>query len=235
MTHKGNAIIIGASGGIGAALYRLISARGDFDRVFPLARSWQDDRHIDLENPASIAAAFDRLGPYLAETRLCLLATGLLHANGRGPEKAIKELDADWMARNFAVNAIGPALVARHFMPLAPRQGVVVFAALGARVGSIGDNRLGGWISYRASKAALAQIIRTTSIEWQRRNADSIAVSLHPGTVETPLSAPFRRGVAPEKLFTPDQSAAHLYRVIRALGPEQSGQALAWDGSPVPA
>ncbi len=235
MTEKGHAIIIGASGGIGAALHSVIAASGDYDCIFPLARSWHDDRHIDLENPASIAAAFERLAPYLPETRLCVLATGLLHADGKGPEKAIKDMDADWMARNFAVNSIGPALVAKHFMPLAPRQGRVIFAALGARVGSISDNRLGGWISYRASKAALAQIIRTSSIEWQRRNAEAMAVALHPGTVETPLSEPFGRSVAPGKLFTPAQSAEHLYRVITALTPDQSGLALAWDGSVIPA
>ena len=139
------------------------------------------------------------------------------------------------LARIFAVNTIGPALVLKHFAPLLPRTGRSVIALLSARVGSISDNRLGGWYGYRASKAALNQLVRTASIEVARSRRDAVIVGLHPGTVETPLSAPFRGNVSPGKLFTPRVSAAHLLTAIEGLTPADSGKCFAWDGSEVPA
>ena len=135
----------------------------------------------------------------------------------------------------FAVNAIGPALVAKHFLPLLPRHGRSVFASISARVGSIEDNRLGGWYSYRASKAALNMLLKTYSIELKRRAPSAICVGLHPGTVDTALSKPFQGGVAPGKLFSPTQSAAYLLRVIDGLTPADNGAVFAWDGSQIPA
>lgn len=131
----------------------------------------------------------------------------------------------------FAINAIGPALVAKHVLPLLPREGKAVFAALSARVGSISDNRLGGWYGYRASKAALNQLIRTLSIELARQRKDAICVGLHPGTVDSPLSRPFQSSV--ERLFTPMFAAERLLTVIEGLDVTQSGQLLAWDGSTI--
>ena len=224
-------VIIGASGGIGAALARQVEARGD--RVIALARSFSGDGHVDLDDEASIKAAAARLSVQgLAPDRV-IVATGLLHADGRGPEKGMRDLDAAWMARNFAVNTIGPALVAKHFVPLMPRKAPALFAAIGARVGSISDNRLGGWYGYRAAKAALHMTIRNIAIEWGRRNDQAICVALHPGTVDTRLSKPFQANVAEGKLFTADHSAAMLLDVLDGLGPADSGGIFAFDGKAI--
>lgn len=222
-------VIIGASGGIGAALAR---AADDLHApVIALARSFDGDAHIDLEDEASIAAAAQHVHRRgLVPTRV-IIASGLLHADGQGPEKSLKDIDPAWMARNFAVNTIGPALVAKHFVPLMPRRAPAVLAAIGARVGSISDNRLGGWYSYRAAKAALHMTIRNIAIEWSRRNDQSICVALHPGTVDTGLSKPFQGNVAQGRLFGADHSAACLLDVLSGLRPSDSGGIFAWDGT----
>jgi NAD(P)-dependent dehydrogenase (short-subunit alcohol dehydrogenase family) len=167
--------------------------------------------------------------------RLVIVASGVLHGDGLRPEKHWGELDGAALARVFAVNSIGPALVGKHFLPLLPRQGRSVFAAISARVGSIEDNRLGGWHAYRASKAALNMLLRNFSIELKRRAPEAVCIGLHPGTVDTALSKPFQGGVAPAKLFSPEVSAAHLLRVIDRVGTADSGRVFAWDGSPIPA
>ena len=150
------------------------------------------------------------------------------------PEKNYRAQSPDAYARAFAINATGPALVAKHFLPLLPRTGKSVFAALSARVGSIEDNRLGGWHAYRASKAALNMIMRNLAIELSRSHPDAIALTLHPGTVETNLSAPFARNVASGQLFTPDHSASCLIDVIDKAVPADSGSLIAWDGQKIP-
>ena len=226
------AVIIGASGGIGAALQAALAEEGEFDRIWGLARSRRGDAHIDIEDEASIAAAAGRVakGP---PVHLVIVATGLLHDATRGPEKALKELDAGWLARSFAVNAIGPALVAKHFVPLLSPAAAPVFAALSARVGSISDNRLGGWYGYRASKAALNMLMKNVAIEASRTAKRSIVVALHPGTVDTPLSKPFQGNVAPGKLFDPDRAALQLLDVIDGLKPVDTGKVFAWDGEEI--
>ncbi|MBR0551525.1 SDR family NAD(P)-dependent oxidoreductase [Stakelama marina] len=229
---SGSAVIIGASGGIGAALAQALAEEDEYQRVWRFARSFDGDAHIDLTDEDSIAAAAAQLakGP---PPDLILVATGLLHTAERGPERALKELDAAWLAQQFAVNAIGPALVAKHFVPLMPSAGKPVFAALSARVGSISDNGLGGWYGYRASKAALNMLIRSTAIEARRSNSRSIVVGLHPGTVDTALSKPFQGNVAPGKLFDPDRAALQLLDVIDGLKPSDSGKLFAWDGEEI--
>jgi NAD(P)-dependent dehydrogenase (short-subunit alcohol dehydrogenase family) len=224
-------IVIGASGGIGAALARQTVKRGD--TVIGLARSFDDDKHIDLENEGSIAIAAAMIAAHGIVPDRVIVATGLLHAEGRGPEKSLRELDPAWMARNFAVNTIGPALVAKHFTPLMPRKAPALFAAIGARVGSISDNRLGGWYGYRAAKAALHMTIRNIAIEWGRRNDQAICVALHPGTVDTGLSKPFQANVADGKLFTADQSAEMLLDVLDGLSSADSGGIFAFDGKAI--
>lgn len=164
---------------------------------------------------------------------LVIVATGLLHDDAKGPEKALTDLDPTWLARTFAINAIGPAIVAKHFLPLLPADRRAVFAVLSARVGSIGDNKLGGWYGYRASKAALNMFVRTASIELARTRPRGIIVGLHPGTVDTQLSKPFQRNVAPGKLFTPATAAAHLLDVIDALKRPDSGNCLDWSGETI--
>ena len=223
-----NALIIGASGGIGGALADALAARGVMvDRL-----SRRSEPPLDLTDEASIAAAAAALAAR-APYALMIVATGLLHGPSGGPEKSWRQLDATQLAHSFAVNAIGPALVARHFLPLLDPRERAVIAFLSARVGSISDNRLGGWYGYRASKAALNQFVRTLAIELARARPATICVALHPGTVDTALSAPFQRGVPAGQLFTPAISAAHLLRVIDGLSPQDSGALLDWAGETI--
>lgn len=222
-----SAVVIGASGGIGGAIAAALADEGVPVRGF--ARAFTGRDHLDLLDEASIAAAAAEVARGAAPT-LVLVATGVLHDDGVGPEKTLAALDPAWLARQYAVNAIGPALVAKHFLPLQPRTGRTVFAALSARVGSIGDNRLGGWYGYRASKAALNQFVRTLAIEQRRRNDRSIVVALHPGTVATGLSKPFQGNVAADQLFTPDRAAVQLLDTLDGLRPIDSGKLFAWDG-----
>ena len=222
------AVIIGARGGIGAALADALEAGDQYDHVIRLHRTSAPE--IDILDEASIAAA----ARDLADTapQLVIVATGLLHTATKGPEKSLRELDPEWMMQNYRINAVGPALVAKHFLPIMAKQGPICFAALSARVGSISDNRLGGWHSYRASKSALNMFIRNIAIEWQRKNPQSVVVGLHPGTVETQLSAPFKGNPAHER-FAPARAAADMLGVLSGLNPEQSGQIFAYDGSVV--
>jgi NAD(P)-dependent dehydrogenase (short-subunit alcohol dehydrogenase family) len=230
---KNSAVVIGASGGIGSAFEAALIEEGTFAVVHGLARSRTGSQHIDLLDEASIAAAAAQVAKGPAPT-LVIVATGLLHADGHGPEKALRDLDPDWLAKVHAVNAIGPALIAKHFLPLIPKTGRTVFAALSARVGSIGDNRLGGWHGYRASKAALNMMIRTLAIEERRRNDRAIVVALHPGTVDTALSHPFQGNVAPGRLFDPERAALQLLDVIEALKVTDSGGFFDFEGAEVP-
>ncbi len=228
------AVIVGAEGGIGAALAARLTLEGIAVRSLSRRARAEQDR-LDLTDEASIAAAFAALGTTLADgppLRLVIVATGLLHADGITPEKTFRALDAATLARSFAVNAIGPALIAKHALPLLPREGRSVLAVLSARVGSIGDNRLGGWYGYRASKAALNQMVRTLAVEMRRTRPEAIIAALHPGTVATGLSAPFRGGA--ERVFTPEMAAGYLLAVIAGLRPSDSGGFFAWDGSPIP-
>ena len=228
---KGGAVVIGASGGIGQALVAALRRSGR--PTIALSRSASGAEHIDITDEASIATVARHLAEQQLAPNLVIVATGLLHHGEKGPEKRLQDLDADWLARTYAVNAIGPALVAKHFLPLMPRQGRAIFAVISARVGSISDNRLGGWYGYRASKAALNMMIRNIAIEWTRRNDQAIAVALHPGTVDTALSQPFQGNVPARQLFAPDHSATCLLEVLAQLEPGDSGDIFAWDGQPI--
>lgn len=213
------ALIIGASGGIGQAVAGALSARGV--AVTGLSRSGDG---FDITDEDSIAAALGALEPAFD---LILVATGALVIDGNGPEKTLRALGARAMADQFALNCIGPALVLKHALRLMPRKGRCVFAALSARVGSIGDNALGGWYSYRAAKAALNQVIHTGAIELARSHTQAVCVALHPGTVATALTAAHAGGHA---TVTPDQAARNLLAVIEGLTPAQTGLFLDWRG-----
>jgi NAD(P)-dependent dehydrogenase (short-subunit alcohol dehydrogenase family) len=228
-----SAVIIGASGGIGGALESALLGEGIFYTVHGLARSRSGAQHLDLRDEASIAAAAAHVakGP---PPSLVIVATGLLHAGDKAPEKAMRDLDPGWLAEVYAVNAIGPALVAKHFLPIMPREGRTIFAAISARVGSIADNRLGGWYGYRASKAALNMLLRTLAVEESRRNRSAIVVGLHPGTVDTALSRPFQANVPPGRLFTPDRAALQLLDVIEGLKVPDSGKLFDFEGKEIP-
>jgi NAD(P)-dependent dehydrogenase (short-subunit alcohol dehydrogenase family) len=159
-------------------------------------------------------------------------ATGFLHDERQEPEKSWRQLDATNLARAFALNAIGPALIMKHVLPRLPRSRKAVFATLSARVGSIEDNRLGGWYSYRASKAALNQLVRTAAVELTRRSPDALCTALHPGTVATALSAPF--ATTGLEVHSPDVAARHLLAVIDQLTADANGGFFDWRGQPVP-
>jgi NAD(P)-dependent dehydrogenase (short-subunit alcohol dehydrogenase family) len=184
---------------------------------------------FDLADEASIAAASETIGT----PDLVIVATGRLHGPGLSPEKSLRAIESTSLHEAFAINAIGPAMIARHVLPRLPRRRRTLFAALSAKVGSISDNRLGGWHSYRASKAALNMLIRTVAIELSRTHPETVCVALHPGTVDTPLSKPFQAGVASERLFSPETSANHLLSVLDNLRPENSGRLFGWDGQEI--
>ncbi len=183
------AIVIGASGGIGGALCEQLSREPGLGELITLSRS---NDGFDLLDEVTVADQARRLSGKPVHLLVC--ATGALTVNGHSPEKSLRQIDPEVMAAQFRINAIGPALVAKHFLPLLDRKTRTIAVFLSARVGSIGDNRLGGWISYRSSKAALNQIVRTASIELARTHPRAVVAALHPGTVRTNLSAPYSAG-----------------------------------------
>lgn len=211
----------------------LIVGQGGIGRAFadalPDALIWSRP-DVDPTGEASVV----RAAATLPEIDLTIVTTGMLHDERQQPERALKQLDPENLIRSFTINTVAPALIAKHVIPKMPRDRRAVFAVLGARVGSIGDNRTGGWHSYRASKAALVMLLKNIAIETARTHAEAIIVALHPGTVDTAMSKPFQANVPPDKLFTPQQSAAHLLRVIDGLSPGDSGAHFAWDGARIP-
>lgn len=246
----GCALVIGASRGIGLALAEALIDSPAFDTVVATCR--QPGRAealtalaarysgklevvpLDVTDPASFEALAERLRADRLAPGLVLNVAGLLHDGERiQPEKRLEDIDFDAMQRVFAVNTLGPALAMKHLLPLMARRDKAVLAVLSARVGSIGDNRLGGWYAYRASKSALNQVMKTASVEARRRFRNVILTALHPGTTDTDLSAPFQANVPEGKLFTPAFVAEKLLTVIDQLGEEDSGGFRAWDGSSI--
>jgi len=216
------ALVVGASGGIGQALGEALIKRGH--AVTPLSRSADG---LDITDENSVQA---HLGALEGTFETVIVATGALSSGAGGPEKNLNALTATEMAGQFTTNAIGPALVLKHAVRLLPRDRRAVFAALSARVGSIGDNALGGWYSYRASKAALNQLIHTGAIELARTHRRAVCVALHPGTVATPFTRAYRNHAT----VAPAQAADNLLAVIDGMTPEQTGQFFDWAGQPVP-
>ncbi len=216
-------LILGASGGVGSALATAFETRGD--KVTGLSRSGDG---FDVTDEAIVARHLGALdGPF----DVVLVATGALEIDGAEPEKTIRSISQRAMMDQFALNAVGPALVLRHAADLLPRDRRSVFAVLSARVGSIGDNKIGGWISYRAAKAAVNQIVHTAAIELARSHTQSICVALHPGTVKTPFT---RKYLARHPAVEPSEAAAHLLGVIDGLDREDTGKFFDWAGKPVP-
>ncbi len=242
----GAALVQGASRGIGLEFVRMLLAGGRFERVVATCRdpdaaealtAIDDPRLVvvalDVTDEASIRAAAQTVRALAVPIRLLLNVAGVLHDDIAAPEKKLEDLDADALHHVFAINAIGPALVLKAFRPLLARRGRVVVAALSARVGSIGDNRLGGWYAYRASKAALNQLLHTAAIELGRRNRNAIVIALHPGTTDTGLSQPFQANVPDDQLFPTERCCRQLLAVIDGLGEDDSGGFRAWDGAPI--
>ncbi len=235
--------VIGASGGIGRAVVEALAQDPGIGRLHALSRRrpealpagavWHE---IDLTDEDSVARAGEKVAETSPRLHLVFVAAGILHDEARGltPEKTWRHLEAEALMTAYRINAVGPALAAKHFLPRLDRERRSAFAALSARVGSIEDNRIGGWHAYRASKAALNQLIRTLAVELARRNPLALCVGLHPGTVDTGLSKPFQANVAEGKLFTPDYAAERLLAVLDGLQVEDSGRLFAWDGARIP-
>jgi NAD(P)-dependent dehydrogenase (short-subunit alcohol dehydrogenase family) len=241
------AVVNGASGGIGFALVRELLADSNVAMVFATSRHASTDTRLaklavnettarlraldmDVTDEVSVAATAASIGAAVEQLDLIVNCAGLLHAgSGLQPEKRLADVTPENLQHSFAVNAVGPLLIGKHFQTLLHRQQRAVFASLSARVGSIGDNRLGGWYSYRAAKAAQNMITRNLSIELRRRARGIICVALHPGTVDTELSRPFQSRVSDQALFTPERAARQLLTVIDALQPVDNGGFFAWD------
>lgn len=233
-----NIAIIGASGGVGSALVQHFTSYSQVKRIYAFSRSefpFSSDKvilgTIDLTNEDSIRSASENIGH---ELDIIIVASGFLHDAETMPEKSLRELSIEHLERVFAINTFGPAILAKHFISLLPKDRKSVFAALSARVGSISDNRLGGWHSYRASKAALNMLLKNTAIEIGRCYKKACIVGLHPGTVDTNLSKPFQNNVQDGKLFSPDYSAQCLVNVIDQIFSHDSGKVFAWDGQEIP-
>lgn len=226
----GLAVVIGDTGGIGAAVAGALTQSGVFAKVIGYSRA--SDPDIDLLDEHTIIRAAKAVGTMEIDLRLVFDATGFLHGSGFRPEKTLAAITPEHMAHAFAVNAIGPALLMKHFLPLLAKDGKTVFATLSAKVGSIGDNALGGWYSYRASKAALNQFVHTAAIELARKSPGSVCVALHPGTVDTGLSSGFaKNGLTVRK---PEETAALLLDVLDRLTPAQTGGFFDYQGATLP-
>lgn len=232
-----NAAIIGASGGVGRAFVDTLGNHEAIGKLYAFSRTQPDTLApnvdyfpLDICDEIQIKDAAAHIDTPL---HMVIIASGLLHDKDLRPEKCINALDPEIMERVFIINTIGPALIAKHFIPLLPRTGKSVFASLSARVGSISDNRLGGWYSYRVSKAALNMIIKNTAIETARKYKETAVIGLHPGTVDTKLSSPFQGNVKDGQLFHPQQSVEHLLQVLNTVNPKETGKIFAWDGQEI--
>jgi NAD(P)-dependent dehydrogenase (short-subunit alcohol dehydrogenase family) len=234
----GAALVIGAAGGLGAALVANLSGATGVPPPYPavLALSRSSLPAIDYGDEASLKAAADWVAAQCAslqiELRLLVVASGFLHGPQGQPERSFTQLDAGYLQHVFQINAIGPALVMKHFLPLLPKHGRCMAAFVSAKVGSIGDNALGGWYGYRASKAALNQLVKTASVEMTRRNRESVCVALHPGTVDTALSQPFAKTGL--KVRPASEAASDLLAVLKGLQPGDTGSLLDYQGLKLP-
>ena len=237
------AVVIGASGGLGHSFVEQMKQSERCTSIWAGARSPENlpsapkvnKFFVDITKEDSIQALAQQIKEQDLQPNFILNCCGILHnSEGIAPEKTWRHLDIDMMTAVFSINAFGMALLAKHLIPCMPRQGRAMFASISARVGSISDNHLGGWYSYRASKAAHNMLMKTVSIEARRKRRDLICASLHPGTVTTNLSAPFTTRKDPAKLFSAPQSAAYLEKVLAGLTPADTGNLFAWDGQPIP-
>ena len=227
---EGSALIVG-QGGIGSAITELLQQDCPQLTVLPLGR--RSEPRLDLccdEDLEQISSWLQQQPPL----RLVINTAGWLHDGGRGPEKRLQAIQRAGLEQAFSVNAFAPILLAKAVAPAFGHGQPCWFASLSARVGSIGDNQLGGWYGYRAAKAAQNQLLRTLALEWKRRLPMACVSLLHPGTTATELSAPFRSAVPAEKLFSPQRAAGHLLDVLAEQQPHDSGRFLAWDGSVIP-
>ena len=230
-----NIAIIGSSGAIGNAFVEHYLKDNAVEKIFSFSRSVNSHTSkkiysfdIDIESQESIEKAASYLeGCYLDRV---IIASGVLHTESFQPEKSIKDLNYETLSKVYSVNTIGPALVGKYFLPLLNKKNKSVMAFRSARVGSISDNKVGGWYSYRSSKSALNQIVKNFSIEMKRSNPNAVILALQPGTVESKFSEPFKKNISKDKLFSPDFSVDMMSKVIESANSSSSGNLIAWDG-----
>lgn len=243
-----NVLIVGANRGIGLGFVQQLLGNPQVKQLYATHRQTatcelqaladQTDRlHLlpmDITDETSIAQAVTTLRQQIDRLHLVIYCVGFLHTDTIQPEKSLQQIQANTLLRYFQVNSIGAILLAKHLLPLLKHSDRSVFASISAKIGSIGDNQLGGWYGYRASKAALNMFMHNAAIEYSRKAPKAILVLLHPGTTDTQLSQPFQRNIPTEKLFSVDRTVSQLLSVIDQLHPEDSGQFFNWDGSRLP-
>ncbi|MBD2022552.1 SDR family NAD(P)-dependent oxidoreductase [Leptolyngbya sp. FACHB-36] len=244
-----NALVVGVNRGIGLEWVRQLLQNDRVGQLYATYRSAATpeladikDQHpnrvglipMDITDDAQIAAGIAQIQKQTTSLHFVVYCVGLLHDETLQPEKSLQQIESDRLLRYFQVNSIGAVLLAKHVLPLLKHGDRSVFASISAKVGSIGDNQLGGWYGYRASKAALNMFMRTVAIEYSRKSPKTIVVMLHPGTTDTALSKPFQRNVPPEKLFPTERTVAQLQSVIDGMQPDDSGHFFSWDGSRLP-
>jgi NAD(P)-dependent dehydrogenase (short-subunit alcohol dehydrogenase family) len=232
LASPSTALVIGGTGGLGAALVQVLQKDTNYSQVLSLSRS--SAPALDYADEATLATSAQWVAVQCAAAplRTVIVATGYLHTDGAGPERTWSQLDAQYLQRVMLVNAIGPALVFKHFSQLLARDRVTRMVTISAKVGSIGDNALGGWYGYRASKAALNQIVKTASIEMTRRSKLSVCIAMHPGTVATALSDPFSKAGLNVRIA--EVAAAEILQVVHALQPAQTGGFYDYKGEVLP-
>jgi NAD(P)-dependent dehydrogenase (short-subunit alcohol dehydrogenase family) len=244
------AYIVGASQGIGLGFVRALMADPEIKHIFATYRDrntaselvelgeQQSNRltciPLDLTVESDIARATEQIAAQANQLHLVMNCVGILHGENLQPEKSLRQVNAENLLHYFQVNSIGTILLAKHLQPLLNHSDRSIFASISAKVGSIGDNQLGGWYGYRASKAALNMFLKTIAIEYSRRNPNTIVTALHPGTTDTRLSKPFQRNVPPEKLFPVEKTVKQLLQVLEQLTIKESGNFFSWDGSQIP-
>jgi NAD(P)-dependent dehydrogenase (short-subunit alcohol dehydrogenase family) len=247
---QANILVVGASQGIGLGFVRSLLQqdrvqyifatyrnRDTAQELFSLARQYGDRLkclQVDITVEANIAAAVKQIQESVPQIHIAIYCVGVLHTQNLTPEKSLRQINGSNLIYSFQVNSIGAVLLAKHLMPLFNKNEPSVFACISAKVGSISDNRLGGWYGYRASKAALNMFLKTTAIEYSRRCPKTIVVALHPGTTDTQLSRPFQKNVPTDKLFSVEHTVKLLSQVISGLSLKDSGEFFSWDGTQLP-
>ena len=235
-----NIIVFGSTGAIGKSVIENISRRYPNTLIHACSSKQKSlkisnikEYQVDYMDEQSLAFTKEQITSTSKTLDLIFVAIGMLHNKDIMPEKAIKDLSAENFLALYQANTIVPALIAKHFLPLLNRENRAIFATLSARVGSISDNQLGGWYAYRCAKAALNMLIKNLSIETSRRCPESVVIGLHPGTVKTPLSAPFQKHVPSNRLFEPEFAAEALMDIIETVQPADTGKCIAWDGKEI--
>ena len=247
--NQANALIVGATGGIGLGFVNSL-LKDDFGKVYATYRHQETAAELfalqnkyanrlvclnmDVTQESQVAEGVRQIGEEIDKLHLVINCVGVLHQGALQPEKSLKQIEPEHLLQYFKINSIGAIVLAKHLLPLLNHTDRSILATISAKIGSIGDNRLGGWYGYRASKAALNMLLRTAAIEYRRKSPRTVVAMLHPGTTDTRLSQPFQKNVPAEKLFSVERTVNQLLAVLENLTEDDSGQFFSWDGSRLP-